>query len=190
MRGKHLVSVNTTLHLHQFTPKMPKINRRKQFQYKQNKTVRPNKTSRTEMDPITRAFVVGAVLASRDGYASTRALAARMPHTQQGLSALVRRIESRAKDGGFDIWDPTLYENEPGRGRRDLLTQEQKDAIIALTTSDRQHREQEAWQAIAGKNFEQIVPQISRSTFENVMYEAGYSRGRPGWKPTLTRGQE
>ena len=28
------------------------------------------------------------------------------------------------------------------------------------------------------------------STFENVMYEAGYLRGKLGWKPTLTPAQE
>ena len=31
---------------------------------------------------------------------------------------------------------------------------------------------------------------MSVSTFENVMDEAGYSRRKPGWKPTLTPAQE
>ena len=169
---------------------MSAINRRKPFSYKQNKVQKLPKTSRTEIHPITRAFVVGAVLASRDGYASATALAARMPHTQPGLSALIRRVETKAREGNFDTRDPILYKNDLGRGRNALLTQEQKDAIIALTTSDQQHREQESWQAIAHGNFDAIVPKMSRSTFENVMYEAGYSRLKPGWKPTLTRAQE
>jgi hypothetical protein len=71
-----------------------------------------------------------------------------------------------------------------------LLTQEQKDAIIALVTSSRDNREKEAWQAICDGNFDEIVPKMSITTFENVMCEAGYARRRPGWKPALTPEQE
>jgi hypothetical protein len=34
------------------------------------------------------------------------------------------------------------------------------------------------------------VPEISILTFENVIYEAGYARRQPGWKPHLTDKQE
>jgi len=88
---------------------MPQIKRRNPFKYKANKVVKQPKTSRTEMNPITRAFVVGAVVASRDGYGSAKGLADRMARTQPGLSALVRRVEERARDGGFDLWDPYTY---------------------------------------------------------------------------------
>jgi hypothetical protein len=57
-------------------------------------------------------------------------------------------IKDKAESGGFDLWDPILYENDIGRGRLKLLTRVQKDEIIRITTQDRNHREQEAWQAI------------------------------------------
>ena len=77
-----------------------------------------------------------------------------------------------------------------GRGRNTLLNQEQKDAIINITTSCRNNREKESWQAIRDGNFNDIVPSISISTFENVMYEAGFARKKPGWKPHLTEAQK
>jgi hypothetical protein len=70
------------------------------------------------------------------------------------------------------------------------LTQDQKDRIIALVTSTREYREKQPWQAIDNSNFKEIVPQISTETFQNVMYKAGYSRHRPGWRPPLTEEQE
>ncbi|KAF1972838.1 hypothetical protein BU23DRAFT_568679 [Bimuria novae-zelandiae CBS 107.79] len=146
---------------------MASITRRKPYKYKQDKVTKPPKTSRTEMSAVQRAFVVGAIVASRDGYASANALSKRMPQTQSGLSRLVQR-----------------------RGRDEILTQEQKDAIIAIATSTRNNREKQSWQAIKDGDFKDVAPEISVTTFENVMYEAGYSRRRPGWKPPLTPNQE
>jgi hypothetical protein len=34
------------------------------------------------------------------------------------------------------------------------------------------------------------VPEISTSTFENIMYDVGYSRRKPDWKPPLTPAQK
>ncbi len=132
------------------------------------------------MNLITRAFVVGAVLASRDGYASAKALAPLIKRSQTGLSALIRRVEERARDRNFNLWEPILYQNELGRGREDILTAEQKTAIISIVTSSRRHREKEAWQAVGDGDLLGVAPKISILTFENVMYEAGYSRKRPG----------
>jgi hypothetical protein len=53
---------------------MTNLKRRKPFKYKANKVVKVPKTARKEMTPIQRAFVAGAVIASRDGYASANAL--------------------------------------------------------------------------------------------------------------------
>ncbi len=70
------------------------------------------------------------------------------------------------------------------------MTQEQKDVIVALVASSRNNRETEALQAIHDGDFDAIVPRMSITTFENVKYEAGYTRRRPGWKPALTPEQE
>lgn len=127
--------------------------RRKPYKYKGTKVSKVQKTSRKEIHPVTRAFVVGAIITSRDGYASVTDLAHRLDISQTAMSALVRRVESKASNSALNIWEPSLYENEPGRGRKVLLSQEQKDTIIRITTQDREHREWEPWQVIAYRNF-------------------------------------
>jgi hypothetical protein len=169
---------------------MANLSRRKPFKYKQNKVVRSPKTARTEMSAVQRAFIVGAVVVSRDGYASATALSKRMPHSQPGLTKLINRIEKRAEEGGFNLWDEVLYNNDLGRGRSQLLTQDQKDTIILIVTSSRTNCEKQSWQALKDGDFKDVVREMSVTTFENVMYEAGYSRRRPGWKPPLTPAQQ
>lgn len=166
------------------------ISRRKPFKYKENKVVKPPKTSRTEMTEVERAFAVGAITGMRGDYASIRELATTIGRSNPAIIKLLRRVESKAEELGTKLWDQALYSTDPGRGRTTLLSQDQKNRIIALVTSTRNNREKEAWQAIADGDFQEIVPKMSVTTFENVMYEAGYARRRPGWKPTLTPQQE
>jgi hypothetical protein len=126
--------------LHTTMPDLPKMKRRKPFQYKQNRVTKTPKTSRQEMSVAARAFVVGAIVASRDGYASARKLAELMPFSQQGISAVVSRIEERARENGANIWDSMLYDNKPGRGRPEILTEEQKALIVKIATASREAR--------------------------------------------------
>lgn len=44
------------------------------------------------------------------------------------------RIKDKAESGGFDLWDPVLYPNDIGRRRPEILTREQKDEIVRITT--------------------------------------------------------
>jgi transposase len=162
------------------------LNRRKPFKYTNTRTPRVSKTSRAEIPPETRAFIAGAVLF---GNAKQHTLAHALHRPQGTISKLLSRIKERAEAGGFDLWDPILYTNDFGRGRPEVLSCEQKDEIIRITTQDRNHREQESWQAIKHRDFEAIAPNLSVSTFENVMYEAGYKRRKPGWKPPLSSTQ-
>jgi transposase len=166
------------------------ISRRKSFKYKANKVSKNYKTNRTELSSVARAFAVGALTAMRGDYASQRALATHMGRAQSTLSELLSRTEEKAALKTVALWDEILYENDLGRGRSKLLTQDQKNRIINLVTSSRTNREKESWQAIADGDFDEIVPRMSITTFENVMYEAGYARRRPGWKPHLTPEQE
>jgi hypothetical protein len=63
--------------------------------------------------------------------------------------------------------------------------------VIDLVTPDREHREKEAWQLIQEGHLEAIgLPKISIFLLENILYRAGYSRQRPGWKPALTYAEE
>jgi hypothetical protein len=173
----------------QTMPAQP-ISRRKKFNYYGNKAKKYPHTDRTEMSAVERAFAVGALTAMRGDYATQRDLARTMGRQQGSLSKLLNRVEAKANNKTRAIWDEILYENDLGRGRSRLLTRKQKEDIICIATSSRSTREKESWQAIAHGDFESVVPKISISTFENVMYEAGYARRRPGWKPHLTDEQE
>lgn len=166
---------------------MARINRRKP---RNNKGITPrvSKTPRRELCPTQRAFAVGAIVM---GNASQYKVAKEMGISQGGLSMLLARTKEKAAASGLPIWDPVLYENDLGRGRPELLSQAQKDAIVRITTQDREHREEEPWQALAHGNFKDLgLPEISCSTFQNVMYEAGYARRAPGFKPTLNQDQK
>ena len=166
------------------------ISRRKPRKYKENKVIKVPKTSRTELTVVERAFAMGAISALRGDYASINDLAKSMCRSNPALYKLQQRIDYKAEALGTQLWDQVNYITETGCGRHALLTQDQKDQIIKLVTSSRDNREKEAWQAIADGDFKEIVPEISVTTFQNVMYEAGYSRHRPSWRPPLTKDQE
>jgi hypothetical protein len=164
------------------------ISRRKPRKYKGAHPVEKKKTRR-ELKPVERAFCVGAAIA---GGASLDEVLELFSNnlTKSGLSRLLKRVKEKAKDTDLPISDPIFYENELGRGRKELLSSEQKNQIINLTASSRNHREKEAWQAIADGDYDEIIPKMSISTFENVMYEAGFARRKPGWKPKLSASEE
>jgi hypothetical protein len=96
--------------------------------------------------------------------------------TTSGHSKLLKKVRERADEACLPITDPSLYENQSRRGRKDLLSEEQKRHIVEIATSCRNNREKESWQAIADNDFEGLAPKISVSLFNNIMYEAGYSR--------------
>ena len=127
---------------------------------------------------------------SRWDYASQHQLARTTGRSQGTLSELLKRVEQKANNRTVALWDEILYQNDLGRGRSKLLSKRQKEQIIEIVTSLCNNREKEAWQAIADGDFSEIVPEMSISTLENVMYEAGYARRRLGWKPSLTLDQE
>ncbi|KAF1972142.1 hypothetical protein BU23DRAFT_644949, partial [Bimuria novae-zelandiae CBS 107.79] len=156
---------------------------RKPRNYK-NRKPRVYKTSRRELTDVEKAFAVGAAVL---GCATHKEIAdAFQPSiSKSGVTRLIQRIQKRAEEAELPITDPSLYQTEPGRGRAALLSDKQKQRIISIVTQDRGHREKEPLQAIKDGDFKDLPP-ISVSTFENVMYEAGYARREPGWKPPLT----
>ena len=131
-----------------------------------------------QVHPTERAFIAGAVIAG----GITHQKASEYFHdaaSKSTITKLIQRVKARTDAPGLPISDPKVYETEVGRGRPELLTPEQKREMVKIATSDRQHREKEAWQAIADGDFDEIAPKMSISTFENVMYQAGYSRRKP-----------
>jgi hypothetical protein len=116
------------------------------------------KISRTEIPPETRAFIAGAILF---GNAKQHNVAEALHRPQGTISKLLRHIRERAEIGGFEIWDPILYSDDIGRGRPEPMSSKQKEEIIRITTHDRNHREQESWQAIEHRDFDAVVPHLS-----------------------------
>ncbi|KAF2828802.1 hypothetical protein CC86DRAFT_444883 [Ophiobolus disseminans] len=84
----------------------------------------------------------------------------------------------------------TTSEKAEESGLKELLSLQQKKEIIKIVTSCRNNREKESWQAIKDNDFKNIAPDISISLFKSIMYKAGYSRRKPGWKPPLTQAQK
>jgi hypothetical protein len=162
------------------------ISRRKPYAYK-TRVEKPKKTDRRELSAVERAFCCGAIIG---GGASLKEVLEHLPPntiTTSGLSKLVKRVKEKADKAGLEFSDPHLYETEVGRGRKEVLSPQQKKEIIKIVTSCCNNREKESWQAIKDNDFKDIVSEISISLFESVMYEAGYSRRKPGWKPPLTK---
>lgn len=142
------------------------------------------------MTVVERAYTIGAVRALRGDYANISDIARATQRSRHTIARLAQRVEERVACLGSKFWDELVYLDEKGCGRPTLLTQDQKDRIIALVTSTRKYREKQPWQAIDNSNFKEIVPQISTETFQNVMYEAGYGRHAPGWRPPLSKADE
>ncbi|KAF1973223.1 hypothetical protein BU23DRAFT_386562, partial [Bimuria novae-zelandiae CBS 107.79] len=163
------------------------VNRRKPRKTAPSKIYDP-KTARRELPPETKAYAVGAMTA---GVSQWR-LAKQLPITQSALSKLLLRTQARSEESKLPLWDPHLYETDVGRSRPEIeLSPEQKAAIIAVATQDKEAREKQSWQAIADGDFDHLrLPiKLSVTTFENLMYQSGYGRRAPGRKPTLNDAQ-
>lgn len=164
------------------------ITRRKPRKKTPAKSYKP-KTSRRELSKEEKAYAMGWMNAGGSQYA----LAKTMPVTQGALSKLKKRTEERAEAAKLPFHDPHLYDTEPGRGPHFWpLLNEQKKAVIAVATQNSETREKQSWQAIEDGDFDHLnLPtQLNVTSFENIMYEAGYGRRAPGRKPTLNNEQK
>jgi hypothetical protein len=91
------------------------ITRWKKFKYKENKVIKPPKTSRTEMSPEMRAFLCGAIIAMRGAYTSLTDLANQVNRDQSSIFKLYKRVTKKAEELSVQLWDEVLYENNLGR---------------------------------------------------------------------------
>ncbi|KAF1965122.1 hypothetical protein BU23DRAFT_561301 [Bimuria novae-zelandiae CBS 107.79] len=145
-------------------------------------------TPRRELPPETKAYAVGAMQARESQYI----FAKRLPVTQGVLNILLARTKERSEASKLPLWDPHLYELEPGRGPDNTpLTVQQKNAVIALAAQNKDTREKQSWQAISDGDFDhlQLPKPLTVTSFENLMYEACYARRAPGFKPMLSEAQ-
>jgi transposase len=149
------------------------------------------KTSHRELTAIERAFIAGACIA---GSPSHNDCANIFPHgvaSKSTITRTVQRVNERAIELNTTIIDPRCYEFQSTRGAPRLLDDEQRARVVELTIASQKSREKESWQAIKDGDFVNAgLPNFSVSLHENIMYNAGYARRRPGWKPPLNDEQK
>ncbi|KAF1360998.1 hypothetical protein EJ07DRAFT_164613 [Lizonia empirigonia] len=146
-----------------------KITRRKPKNY-EGLHPSPKKTTRRELTAIEGAFIAGA---------------------KSTVTRTVQRVNERALELNTTIVDPRCFEYPSNRGPERLLNDEQRAQVVAITIGSRKSREKESWQPIKDGDFENCgLPHFSISLHQNIMYDAGYARRRPGWKPPLTPEQQ
>jgi hypothetical protein len=151
---------------------------------------------------IQRAFLCGALL----GGASQKALARDHGISQATISRTFTRLKARAAELGIDDLNltdprvikeaPKLFEDQNRRGRKELLTPEQRALVVAVATKSKEALRAKSSKFVGIRKLEDGtvertmdpelialgLPLMSTSTFEGCMYEAGYVRTKEGWK--------
>lgn len=168
---------------------MDRVTRRKPRNYKGLHPI-PPKTARRELSETERAFIAGACMSGNLSHNDALHFFDNNRCSKSTITRTTQHVKKVAEEYGCKITDPRCFQNLPGRGGIHKVTEDHKKLIIAITTQDRSHREKESWQAIDDGDYSGVLPNLSISTLENIMYEAGYSRRKPGWKPPLTPAQE
>jgi hypothetical protein len=91
---------------------------------------------------------------------------------------------------------PRLFEEPSRRGRKELLTPEQRALVVSVATKDKEALKAKSSKFVGVRKLPdgtvertmdpELValglPLMSTSTFEGCMYEAGYVRTKDGWK--------
>ncbi|KAF1354196.1 hypothetical protein EJ07DRAFT_168386 [Lizonia empirigonia] len=167
-----------------------RITRRKPKNYK-GLHPPPKKTTRCELTAIERAFIAGACIAGSLSHKDCANLFGPGVASKSTVTRTVQRVNERALELNTTIVDPRCFEYPSNRGPERLLNDEQRAQVVAITIGSRKSREKESWQAIKDGDFENCgLPNFSISLHQNIMYDAGYARRRPGWKPPLTPEQQ
>jgi hypothetical protein len=192
MRATHntsLCSTTTFPKLNSFLLTMDKITRRKPRKSK-GRTPRVPKTSRHQLTAVERAFIAGACIAGSLSHNDCAKLF-NGTTTKSTVTKTVQRVNARAIELNTILVDPRCFEFPSNRGPPRLLNDEQRAQVVAIIIASQQSREKESWQAIKDRDFVKCgLPNFSISLHQNIMYDAGYARRRPGWKPPLSPEQQ
>lgn len=164
-------------------PPKPQTSCRKRRKTK-GRAPRVTKTPRREHPPTLRAFIVGAIFYGTQQY---------QVHKDTGVSSSVinkifKRAMERAEEAGLPIWDDYIFQTDTlGQGRPALLDEAQKARLRETVVQDRPHRYMPAHILLQIEVWKDAqIPRLSRSTLQNVMYEAFYAKRHPGAKFALT----
>ncbi|KAI0616958.1 hypothetical protein TUN199_11052, partial [Pyrenophora tritici-repentis] len=151
----------------------------------------PRKTLRRELTAIERAFIAGACIAGSLSHNDCAQLFGPNVANKSTITRTVQRVNERATKLNTTIIDPRCFEFPSKRGPPRLLNDEQRARVVELTIASQKSREKESWQAIKDRDFVNAgLPNFSVTLHQNIMYDAGYARRRPGWKPPLNEEQQ
>lgn len=144
-----------------------------------------------ELTPVEKAFVAGACIAGKLPPSSVIQYLSK-PRTPRSISHICLKVKARAEELSCPIGDPRCFDTETKRGRKSILTEAQREQVITLVISDPKNRKMAASQVVDEIEASGL-PRISPSTLENIMYDAGFSRGQRGWRlqyiPEATQAQ-
>jgi transposase len=139
---------------------------------------RVNKSGRKDIPPETQA----AVTALESGGASYTKIQKETGVKSSTAYDIVQRAKKRASQNQRRLLAPENFHNDRSNaGRRKALDNGQKAKIVQFVTESREHRNMQA----DDLRREPSLPNVSTSTIQNVLYDKGYCREKPGWKCPL-----
>jgi hypothetical protein len=140
---------------------------------------------------VERAFVAGACIAGSLSHNDCAQLFSTNVASKSTITRTIQRFNERAVKLKTTMINPCCFKFPSNRGPARLLGDEQRARVVAITIASQQSREKESWQATKDRDFVNAgLPNFSVSLHENIMYDAGYARRRPGWKLTLSPEQK
>ena len=99
---------------------------------------------------------------------------------KSSVESLCKRVLARSIEKGTSIFDLSVYENNPGRGRKEALSDAQKDYLIMFIQSDESTRKLESHQIL--DQLPSDFPRVHKSTLESTLYEKGLLRKEGYWR--------
>ena len=158
---------------------------------KRTKGVQPprRKTDRRELELAHKVMVVTMrVYGKMSMGAISKELEDHGIHfAKSSVESLLKRIETRAAEKGVSIFDLSIYQNNAGRGRKEALSDVQKDFLATFIQTDESTRKLDSRHIL--ERLPSDFPRVHQSTLESTLYERGLLRKDGYWRsnPALDR---
>lgn len=106
---------------------------------------------------------------------------------KSSVESLLKCVEIRAAEKGGSIFDLSIYQNNAGRGRKEALSDAQKDFLITFIRTDESTRKLDSRHIL--EKLPSDFPRVHQSTLESTLYERGLLRKDGYWRsnPALDR---
>lgn len=159
---------------------------------KRTKGVQPprRKTDRRELELAHKVMVVTMrVYGKMSMGAISKELEDHGIHfAKSSVESLLKRIETRAAEKGVSVFDLSIYDNKAGRGRKEALSEAQKDYLVTFIQTDESTRKLESRQIL--EQLPSDFPRVHQSTLESTLYERGLLRKEGYWRSNLALDHE